>query len=335
MMTRFLPENPAMDFSFRPLPLLSNPHVQTLLGYWLPGPRCPAPQRQHVVWLPDGDGLVLHDNIPPGWQPGEAMALLVHGLTGSHASGHIKRLAALLLPRGVRVVRMDQRGTGKGLALARGSYHAGRSADIRAALEAMHNWSPVSPLLLIGVSLGGNLVLKMAAEAADDPVPGLVRVAALAPPVDLEACARLLELPRNRIYEIRFVRDLLREAHRRQRIFPDQPAISLPTPLTIRKFDDLYTAPRAGFADAHEYYRRSSSAPLIPHISVPTLILTARDDPFIAVEPFDELKVPAHITVRVVSHGGHMGFLGWDGAGGIRWGNRRVVEWILHRDEKG
>jgi predicted alpha/beta-fold hydrolase len=320
---------------FRPFPLLRNPHVQTVLGHFLPGPSCPLPDRQRILWLPDGDGLVLHDNVPPQWRPGGPIAILVHGLSGSHASAHVCRVAGPLLLRGVRTVRLDLRGAGKGLPLARRVYHAGRSEDVRAAVEEVHRWSPASPLLLIGVSLGGALVLKTAGEAADAPIPGLERVAALAPPIDLERCAALIAEPRNRIYDDAFVRDLVFEARKRHRYFPDLPPPRFPRQMTIRRFDDLYTAPSCGFADARDYYRRASAAPLIPRIALPTLILTARDDPFIAVEPFEELRLPAQVELRILSHGGHIGFLGWDGAGGIRWAERRLVDWVTRVEDRG
>jgi predicted alpha/beta-fold hydrolase len=323
-------ENRHADFEFRPLPLLRNPHIQTVLGALVPGLDCPVPDQRHILLLPDGDRLVLHNNAPPGWKQGDPLALLVHGLSGSHASPHIRRLAALLLARRVRVVRMDMRGAGAGLALARQVYHAGRSDDVRAALAHIHNWSPSSPLLLIGLSLGGALALRLAGEAAERPVPGLTRVAAISPPIDLPRCCALLSLPKNRFYEDNFIRDLLFAARQRQRYFPDLPPLRFPRRrLTMRMFDDLYTAPRSGFADAMDYYRTASCATLIPNIQLPTLMLTARDDPFIAVEPFEELKAPSHILVRIVKHGGHIGFLGWDGSGGIRWAERRVVEWIV------
>lgn len=317
------------SFDFRPLPFLRNPHVQTLLGVFVPGPNCPWPDQRRILRLKDGDALVLHNNTPFGWKIGDPLALLVHGLSGTHRSPHIRRLAALLLARRVRVVRMDLRGAGAGVSLARGVYHAGRSDDVRAVLEEMHSWSPSSPLLLLGVSLGGALALKTAGEAADRPIPQLARVAVSAPPIDLPSCAAMLSQPRNRIYEDNFIRDLSLEARLRQRYFPDLPPLRFPRRMTMRLFDDLYTAPRSGFADAHDYYSRASCASIIPHIAVPTLILTARDDPFIAVEPFEQLKVPPHIQVRIVRHGGHIGFVGWDGAGGIRWAERRMVEWVM------
>jgi predicted alpha/beta-fold hydrolase len=319
------------DADFRPLPFLRNPHVQTVLGALVPGINCPLPDERRIVRLADGDALVLHNNTPPGWKLGDPLALVVHGLSGSHASAHVRRLAGLLLSLRVRVVRMDLRGAGAGVSLARGIYHAGRSDDIRAVLEAMHTWSPSSPLLLLGISLGGALVLKLAAEAADRPVPGLIRIAAASPPIDLPRCSALLALPKNRFYQDNFIRDLTFSARLRQRYFPDLPPLRLPRRLTMRLFDELYTAPRSGFADAMDYYRKASCAALIPNIRLPTLILTARDDPFIAIEPFEELKLPSNIQLRIVAHGGHIGFLGWDGRGGIRWAERRMVEWVLGR----
>jgi predicted alpha/beta-fold hydrolase len=224
---------------------------------------------------------------------------------------------------------MDLRGTGAGLALARGCYNAGRSEDVRAALAEVHRWSPDSPLLLLGVSLGGNISLKLAGELPVFPVPGLRRVAALGPPIDLEHCSRLLARPSNRLYEHSFLNLLVAEARQRQRLFPDLPPLRLPRRLTMRLFDDLYTAPRCGFADALDYYGRASALPLVGRIPLPTLILTARDDPFIAVEPFEGLRAPENVAVHIAPHGGHLGFVGWDGAGGIRWGERRVLDWLL------
>src|ERR1700733_8208304 len=149
---------------FRPLPLLGNPHVQTMLGVFLPGPSCPSPEKQYVVPLSDGDRVLLHENTPASWKPGEAVVLLLHGLTGDHASAHIRRLAVQFLNRGVRVFRMDMRGAGLGLSLARHTYHSGRSEDVRAALAELARIAPGSPQLLLGVSLGGNVALKLAGE---------------------------------------------------------------------------------------------------------------------------------------------------------------------------
>lgn len=315
---------------FRPLPLLGNAHVQTLLGALLPGRVCPDPLRRHVLPLGDGDSLLLYENVPRSWRPGQPVALLVHGLTGCHRSNHVRRMAAALLDRGVRVFRIDLRGSGDGIAFARGNYHAGRSEDLRAALAHLHALAPTSPLWLVGVSLGGNVSLKLAGELPEHPVANLTHVAALNPPIDLPRCAVLIEKPHNRFYESRFVKGLADDAVRRRRHFPDLPPVRLPKKLSLRGFDDLYTARRCGFADVEDYYRRASSFPLIGRIPVPTLILTARDDPFIAVEPFEELRVPQHVVVQIAERGGHVGYVGIDFAAGIRWAERRLVNWLCN-----
>jgi predicted alpha/beta-fold hydrolase len=313
---------------FRPLPLLRNPHIQTLLGNFWRGGEFRGPVREAIVELPDGDRLVLHDSMPIGWQPRNPTAVLAHGLGGCHQSPYMQRVAIELMNRGWRVVRMDLRGCGRGAPLARKLYNAGRSDDLRAALTEVHRWSPESPITALGFSLGGNIVLKLAGEAADRTVAGLARTVAVAPPIDLELCGALLARPKNALYDRYFVRDMLTQIRQREQHFPDEPRARFPRPLTVRIFDEVYTAPKGGFANALDYYRRSSSAPLLPRIPMPTLILTARDDPFIAIEPFESAKVPSHVAIKIVRHGGHLGFLGSDGAGGVRWAERFVVDWM-------
>jgi uncharacterized protein len=315
--------------AFQPLPFLSNPHVQTILGSFYHGRTPPLSSRFRTLALPDGDRLALYDSRPPNWKPGGWMVLLVHGLGGSHQTGYQARLATLLLPHGVRVVRMDLRGAGRGVALARGVYNGGCSEDVRAVIAEMRHWDPAARIVPVGFSLGGNIVLKLAGEGADRPVPGLEAVAALGPPIDLKLCSDLIDLPYNRIYDRHFARLLIRQVQLQRRFFPDLPAFRFPRDPTLRQFDDLYTAPRGGFADALDYYRRSSSGPLIPCIQVPALLMTARDDPFIAAKAFDKLPAKANLEVRIEERGGHLGFVGSDGRGGFRWAEPQLADWIL------
>jgi predicted alpha/beta-fold hydrolase len=179
------------------------------------------------------------------------------------------------------------------------------------------------------MSLGGNLVLKLAGEAGQNPLPGLHAVAAVAPPVDMAACSTMLA--RLRFYDAYFARQLVRQVRQHQQHFPDIVVPPFPRRLTMRQFDDLCTAPRWGFADALDYYRRASALPLLEYIEAPTFIVAARDDPFIAVAPFEELATHPKMEVHIARHGGHLGFLGRDGAGGFRWAEHRVAAWVLRR----
>jgi predicted alpha/beta-fold hydrolase len=307
---------------------LSNAHLQTLLGNVFYRGTSWIPSCERRAALPDGDQLVLHDSVPPRWHSGAPVALLVHGLGGTHRSGYMERVGSMLINRGLRVVRLDLRGAGRGLALARRSYHGGCSDDVRAAAIEVHSWARSSPLILIGFSLGGNIVLKLAGEAAREPLEGLEGVAALAPPVDLERCVALLRQPNNRFYETYFLRSLVQQVRRRQHFFPSIRPTRFPRPLTMRLFDEVYTAPCWSFRDALDYYHSASCLHFISRIRVPAFILAARDDPFVDAAPLETLEPPAHVRVGIFERGGHLGFLGWNGAGGIRWAEQRIVDWV-------
>lgn len=315
--------------SFKPLWLLRNPHVQTVLGHWLSGPRFCYPTQKYRVPLSDGDQLVMHDSVPPEWQPGDRIAVLVHGLGGCHDSGHLRRLARQFYQRQVRAIRLDLRGCGAGIGLARKSYHAGRSEDLLAVLQTLQQWHPQSPVTLIGISLGGNTVLMLAGEGVEKPCPNLDRVIALAPPVDMHRCSAMIASPRNRMYDRYFVKLLINQVQARALLFPDLPRVSFPRRMSIRLFDDLVTAPLNGFLNADDYYTKAAASNVIASISLPTLVLVARDDPFIAVEPFEHLSWPEAVQIAIIEHGGHLGFLGSDGNGGHRWAETRIVDWAL------
>jgi predicted alpha/beta-fold hydrolase len=321
---------PVVRLPFRPLPFLGNAHVQTVLGTLWEGKIPPLQSRVRLIDLAEGDRLLAYDSVPAGWRPSHWAAVLVHGMGGSYRSGSIRRLATALLGHGFRVVRVNLCGAASSWKLTRRLYHAGCSGDIRAALADLARNAPGVPLVLIGLSLGGNIVLKLAGEASLDAVSGLAGVATLSAPIDLVRSSELISGPGNRLYERYYLRTLVRTARRHQAYFPDLPPVTFPGRLTLRQFDDLHTAPRGGFADALDYYRRSSALPWVPRIRVPAVLLTARDDPFIAADAYDELPRHPLQEVRVVDQGGHLGFLGDDGAGGIRWGERRIVEWVTH-----
>ncbi len=313
---------------FRPLPFLSGGHAQTIIATLWPN----GPERfdsvHEAVELSDGDKMVVVTSTPAGWQAGDRTVVMVHGLCGCYRSPYMSRLAGKLWARGLRVVRVNLRGCGSGAGLARHPYHSGRSDDVRHVLRWLDRTPPRSPVTLLGFSLGGTIALKLAGEDAGEPSGGLDSVIAVSAPIDLAACARLIERPQNRTYENYFLRRLLGDVRARQRAFPDLPPLTFPQRLSLRGFDDYYTAPRSGFHSAADYYERSSSAPLIPRITVPTLMIVSRDDPFIAARPFDEIPQAPHLERCVTGRGGHLGFLGFTGGPGLRWMDARLLDWI-------
>jgi predicted alpha/beta-fold hydrolase len=275
---------------------------------------------KHIIDASHGDRLVLHDDKPVSWREGGSVALLVHGLAGSHASNYLVRLAAKLLKKGVRAFRLDQRACGDGYLLAAHPFHSGRSQDIGAALRHVAHLTG-SEVALVAFSLGANTALKWAGEAGGSHWPAQ-RVIAVSPPVDLSECVGRLQRYPGRIYDRHFVARLLDQVanhpqfktHRFSR-----------RPRSLREFDDAFTAPRCGFADAASYYRACSAGPLLSAIAVPTLILAAKDDPIVPHRPLE--TAPRNVIVSGTTHGGHLGFIG---AGRLdpdrRWLDWRILE---------
>jgi uncharacterized protein len=315
--------------AFRQHPLLRGGHLQTLAGVFLPGAKHPYRAKQHQVALDDGDRIVLHDDCPANWKPGDRTALLIHGLAGCHQSPYMQRIAAKLADRGARTFRMDLRGCGAGFGLARLPYHSGRSEDAAAALKAIAETCPGSPTTLIGFSLGGNITLKLLGELGEKACGGLDSAIAVCPPIDLAAAVERISLPLNRPYDRHFVKLLSKQLHQRRRVLPDAPAPSFARPPRgLWEFDDQYTAPVSGFGGAADYYRRASSAPFAAGIRRPALVIASRDDPLVPWRPFLRLAGLPFVQLEITERGGHLGFIGRSGFDSDRrWLDWRIVEW--------
>lgn len=321
---------------FRPHPLIRGGHLQTIGSVLLPSRRLRYTATQRIVSLPDGDQLVLHDDCPANWSAGGRVALLIHGLCGSHRSSYMQRTSARLTARGVRAVRLDLRGCGAGFELARWPYHSGRSEDAAAAIEAIAALCPDSPLTVIGYSLGGNIALKLVGELGDRVCGGLDSCIAVCPPIDLACCARNITRRSNHAYNRFFVRTLTRTVAARGRLRPDVPGLPPGRrPRTLPEFDDLYTAPVSGFGTAENYYRRASSLPLLAAVRRPTRIIAADDDPMIPCEMFRDLPASDYVWLHITRGGGHLGFVGLSGCDADRrWLDWRVVDWTLAFDQR-
>jgi len=256
------------------------------------------------------------------WQPDRTRALtllIVHGLEGSSESQYMLGTTVKALRAGMNVVRYNQRNCGGTEALAPVLYHSGLSADIAAVTGKIIACDRISRLALVGFSMGGNLVLKLAGEWGEAAPRELRAVAACCPALDLAASADALHAPSNRLYETYFLWALRRRMRQKARLFPSHFDLArLDGIRSLREFDDKITAFYCGFAGADDYYDRASAAHVVGKISVPTLILHAANDPFIRITPETRQKVLANPNIKFVEaeDGGHCAFIGAKGGNG-------------------
>ncbi|MBU6295446.1 MAG: alpha/beta fold hydrolase [Planctomycetes bacterium] len=313
--------------------ILRNGHTQTLMAHLLAGPAPSVPTRRHRVDLGDGDALVVHDSSPVDWRPGDATAVVVHGLTGSHRSPMIARIAGKLYRRGVRVARIDLRGAGAGFSLARRMYHVGRSDDLSKACRLMASACEDSPMLLIGLSLGANIVLKMLSDPGECHGLPIKGAWVACPPVDPAACVAKLQTRAGRIYDRQFVKVLIGEYEARRALFPELPDLFLKPAMTLRDFDEVCTAPANGYRNADHYYESNTTTARISRIATPTTIVATHDDPVVDIGPLRNLRdtLPSGHPVRLVihRHGGHLGLMDMNLAGLRSRIDDAVVGWAV------
>jgi len=319
--------------SFRPHPLLKSGHAQTLAANYLHGaPKVRTAQRDHRVRLADGDHVVLHDDCPLGWRPGDPAAILLHGLAGCHQSPYLVRAVQKLNAENVRTFRMDYRTCGAARELAVRPYHAGQSDDVLSALRFVAKLCPGSPLNLVGYSMGGNVALKAVGENPAALPETMSRAVAVNPAIDLAVCCNYLTGPMQRLYDRHFARHLTRHVSSHS-AFAENSRHLLESPVTrIRDFDERFTVPQWGFETVEHYYRSASSAQFIKQIEIPTLILHSRDDPLIPGHLFETLDRSNSVALSLSDHGGHLGFIGVRGVDpDRRWMDWRIVDWLTER----
>ncbi|HKU23868.1 MAG TPA: alpha/beta fold hydrolase, partial [Candidatus Sulfotelmatobacter sp.] len=232
------------------------------------------------------------------------------------------------------VVLMNQRNCGGMDHCAPTLYKSSLSADVAAVVQNVLQEDRVSKFALVGFSMGGNLVLKLAGEWGTEAPKELLAVAAVCPAMDLAASADALHMPSNRIYEYYFLLQLFRRIRTKARHFPTFIDLSRLRGVTsLRLFDDRITAYYCGFTGADDYYARAAAANVVDRIAIPTLILHAANDPFIRVLPQTRQRISQNpnITYIETADGGHCAFVGvrnGDPEDDGRWAEREVVEFI-------
>ncbi|HET7207463.1 MAG TPA: alpha/beta fold hydrolase [Terriglobales bacterium] len=305
-------------------------HRQTLANFFLLRRFHLPKAEERLIEVEPGVQVLCHCH----WQPDRERALtvlVVHGLEGSSDSGYALGIAAKGLAAGMNVIRMNQRNCGGTNHLAPTLYHSGRSSDIAQVVRALIEQDKICRLALVGFSMGGNLILKLAGEWSTEGPREFCAAAAVCPSMDLAASADALHEPGNRVYEYYFLMKLRRRWREKAKLFPGHyDATKARRVTSLRDFDDKVTAPYCGFSGAADYYERSSASRVIDRIAVPTLILHATNDPFIRITTETRTKIAGnpHIAFHESEDGGHCSFLananGYDG----RWAEREVIEFL-------
>ena len=315
---------------FVPTRGLANAHLQTVVASLF----APAPRVNFVRerWdTPDGDFIDV--DLVPG--PEDApWVQLFHGLEGSSHSSYARILMDFVRKRGWRGSVSHFRGrSGEPNRLAR-AYHSGDSEEADWVLRRLKQRAGAAPLYAVGVSLGGNVLLKWLGEQGEAACPIVSRAIAVCAPVDLTAGGEALSRGVGLLYGWHFLRTLKPGALERAARFPglfDTRAVRRGR--TLKDFDDVVTAPLHGFRDAYDYWHRSSSKPWLERIAVPTLLLNARDDPFQPESALPtEREVSPAVTIEFPERGGHVGFVSGPFPGNIEWLPRRIFHFIEHRE---
>jgi len=264
--------------------------------------------------------------------------VLVHGLEGSSSSVYMLGTESKAHAAGFNVVRLNMRNCGATEHLTPTLYNSGLTGDLRFVLDELMERDGLSRFYCAGFSMGGNVVLKLAGEFGSDAPSSLAGFCAVSPSLDLAACARRIEHPSNRLYQSRFVRSLRRRMRYKHKLFPETYDIkNLRRIRTVRDFDENFTAPHFGYADASDYYARASALRFIAAIRLPTLIITAQDDPFVPFASFtnEAISDNPHVHLLAPSHGGHVGFIASHAeTGGDRfWAEHRIIEFCRLIDD--
>lgn len=310
-----------------------------LAPWWLPGAHLQTiwplarkialpPLRRERVDTPDGD-FVDFDWLAHA-PAGAPLLVLFHGLEGSSRSHYARSLLRAATDRGWRAVVAHFRGcSGEANRLAR-AYHSGDSDEIDWMLTRLRSDAGEAPLFAVGVSLGGNALLKWLGERGERACERLAAAVAVCPPLDLTVSGDALARGFNRVYTRHFLTSLKPKALAKlalePRLFDRERMLRA---ATLRQFDDVYTAPVHGFRDANDYWTRASSRPWLRHVAVPTLLLTAANDPFV---PPGALPAPSELSAAVrhdhLAAGGHVGFVSGRWPGHLGWLPENLLDFL-------
>ena len=327
--------------AFRPAWWLPGPHLQTVWGNFT-RPRDLVAFRREWLPTPDGDELAL-DHVDA--VAGAPRVVVLHGLEGSSYSVYVQGLLALARDAGLAGTALNFRSCAREPGRIERwipnrtprLYHSGETEDLGLVVSELRRREPATPILAIGISLGGNVLLKWLGENPGQRT--ITAAVAISVPYDLAAGARHLEGRVSRLYLQHFLPTLIAKSENMLQRHPELASRGLDLEAvraarTFHEFDGAATAPVHGFASAEDYYARSSSIGFVRSIDTPTLCLSAEDDPFLPSEVACAFRAaaPPAVEVHLTRHGGHVGFVaGRRPDRAESWAERRAIDWLLDR----
>ena len=320
------------ELTYTPAWWVPGAHAHTLWGKFFR--RGLAVSTRAERWVTPDDDIIELRRLEGSLTVGNPRLLILHGLEGTIDSHYLRGMLDLARQRAWPTDVMLFRGCNGETNRTRRMYHSGETSDLAFVVDRLLAMDPSRPLVLAGFSLGGNVLLKWLGELGPR-VPAQVRAAAaVSVPFDLEMGCRHIERGFSRLYNWHFLRTLRRKALAKLAQFPDLFDVSaLSRARTLYEFDDAVTAPVHGFRSAHDYYTRSSSIRYLAGIAVPTLLLSAADDPFLPPYILDDVATVARENGSLMPEfhktGGHVGFVSGAHPGEqIFYAEHRVFEFL-------
>ncbi len=296
-------------YGFKPPLLLRSGHVQTLLAGFRKAEQHASIISERIS-TPDGDFLDLNwSHCTPSAK--KNLAILCHGLEGNYSRSYMTGMSNALNANGWDSLGWNLRGCSEEINKSAKLYHAGCTDDLNTVCEHAVSTQGYSKIILIGFSLGANLTLLYASENRKSLKDILSKVISISAPIDMTSSARALARFFHRGYEKRFLSSMKEKIKLKARQFPLEYDIDLLDRVdTIEEFDRTFVAPFHGFSDEKDYWQKCSSLPKLGKISVPTLIVNAKDDPFLGPEcyPSGVNEENGLITFEAPVNGGHVGF---------------------------
>lgn len=313
------------DLDYAPSGMYRSAHFNTIMTAMMRKVPIPKMERQRIT-LQDGDFIDLDTSL----HDRDSVAVIVHGLEGDGYRPYMLGMAQALQKTGMDTINVNLRGCSGEVNRLLTTYHSGSTDDLQEILDFVFKNYDYKQLVLVGFSLGGNIVLKYTGDRAREINPRIKASVGVSVPCDLTSCANSIKETRNFIYMRRFILNLRAKVKAKKHLLlPDMDYDQLLSAKNFHEFDHWFTAKVHGFKSAEHYWETCSSKPGLTKVAIPTLLLNARDDSFLGDDCYPDDIARTHSLFHMMAprYGGHVGFSG-DNREGMLWSEYQVTNFI-------